>query len=121
LNVNDGYIVKVLGARKTIFGTAWYQLNHASVKKGVSRFHVATWFGVASYRKLKVLPKKHDIVCPICEHDLVILRYFGDKWFETDRLAVNFCQDSIEDYLEDGRPVWVEVQPKKYGSGSSEY
>ena len=25
----DGYIVKVMGARKTIFGTAWYQLNHA--------------------------------------------------------------------------------------------
>ena len=47
LNVNDGYIVKVLGSRKTIFGTAWYQLNHASVKKGVSRFHVATWFARA--------------------------------------------------------------------------
>lgn len=39
----DGYIVKVLAKRKSIFGTAWYQLNHASVKRGVKRFHVATW------------------------------------------------------------------------------
>jgi hypothetical protein len=44
------------------------QLNHASVKRGVKRFHVATWWGVCSYRKLKL--KKGDRirrnVCPIC-------------------------------------------------------
>ena len=45
----DGYLVKVLGERKTVGGTAWYQLNHASVKVGVERFHVATWWGVVSY------------------------------------------------------------------------
>jgi len=42
----DGYIVKVLGKRKTVFGTAWYQLNHASVRVGGKRSSVATWFGV---------------------------------------------------------------------------
>ena len=30
--LEDGYYVKVLGERKTIFGTAWYQLNHASLR-----------------------------------------------------------------------------------------
>jgi hypothetical protein len=63
----DGYIVEVLGKRKSIFGTAWYQLNHASVRRGVKRFHVATWFGTCSYRKMKL--KKGDRIprntCPI--------------------------------------------------------
>jgi len=116
----DGYIVKVLAKRKTIFGTAWYQLNHASIKVGVKRFHVATWFGVASYVKAKVEAVKNKVVCPICQHDLVRLRYNGVKHFETDRLAVGFIQDSFEDYLEDGRCVWVEVQPKVYRSGNYE-
>jgi len=75
--VNDGYIVKVLAKRKTVVGTAWYQLNHASIKKGVKRFHVATWFGVCSYRKLKVTIELKKRVCPICGRDLVKLRYCG--------------------------------------------
>ena len=117
----DGYIVKVLDKRKTIFGTAWYQLNHASVKIGVKRFHVSTWFGVASYRKLKVVPEKREVVCPICQHDLIVLRYFGDKYFETDRCSTNFVRDSFEDMYENGRCVWFEAPPKKYRSGSSDY
>ena len=63
----DGYIVKVKGERKTIMGTAWYQLNHASVKRNVARFHVATWFGTCSYRKLKVTIEKRKELCPICQ------------------------------------------------------
>ena len=31
LNVADGHIVKVKGARKTIFGTLWYQMNHMTI------------------------------------------------------------------------------------------
>jgi len=101
----DGYIVKVFGERKSIFGTAWYQLNHASLKIGVNRFHVCTWFGVASYRKLKVTIEKHKVTCPICMHDLVTLRYFGSKDFVTDRLSPDYVQDSFEKYKENGRPV----------------
>jgi len=74
---NDGYIVKVLPKRKTVGGTAWYQLNHASVKKNITRFHVATWFGVCSYRKLKFTAEYRKRVCPICQHDLVKLMYVG--------------------------------------------
>jgi hypothetical protein len=28
----DNYLVKIKGERKTIFGTAWYQLNHSAIK-----------------------------------------------------------------------------------------
>ena len=31
--MKDDWIVKVLGERKTAFGTAWYQLNHSSYDK----------------------------------------------------------------------------------------
>jgi hypothetical protein len=63
----DGYIVKVKGARKSVVGTAWYQLNHASLKRGVERFRVETWFGTCSYRKLEVTPELRKDVCPICQ------------------------------------------------------
>lgn len=104
----DGYVVKVKGKRKTVGGTAWYQLNHASVKAGATRFHVATWFGVCSYRKLKVM--KADVkkpVCPICGHELVHLRYFGSH-----REEYESRRDGLADIEEDGREVWVVVEDK---------
>lgn len=48
---NDKYIVKCFEKRKTVIGTAFYQLNHASLRVGIRRFHVATWFGVCGYPK----------------------------------------------------------------------
>jgi len=114
----DGCIVRVLGKRKTVGGTAWYQLNHASVKKGVVRFHVATWFGVCSYRKLKVSAEYQKNVCPICGHILVRLDYFGVKCFVLDRNSPDYRRDSFEDLMENGRVVWVERVKRKWGSGS---
>ena len=108
----------MLGKRKTVFGTAWYQLNHASIKKGVRRFHVVTWFGNCSYRKLKVTVEKRVDLCPICQHDLIGTRYFGVKDFVLDSASSGYRRDSFEDYEEDGRPVWVEKV--KCGSGSYE-
>jgi len=110
----DGYIVKVLGKRKTVFGTAWYQLNHSSIDTTKKRFHVATWFGVCSYRKMKVTVEKRKALCPICQHELVDLRYFGNK-----QLCMHE-RDSFEDLEEDGRVVWVEYEPKRRSSGSYE-
>jgi hypothetical protein len=99
----NGYIVRVMGERKTIFGTAWYQLNHSSYKVGVKRFHIATWSGCVSYRKLKVTPEMRKDVCPICQHELIKIRYFGSK-----RLQLSEERDSFEDLVEDGRVVFVE-------------
>jgi len=109
----DGYIVKVKDARKSVVGTAWYQLNHASVKRNVEHFRVATWFGVCSYRKLKVTVELRKEVCPICQHDLERLRYSGNKSFMTDKSSAEYKQDTIEDAVEDGLPVWSVWKPEK--------
>ena len=104
----DGCVVKVLGERKTVGGTAWYQLNHSSIDVTKTRFHVATWFGVCSYRKLKLTVERKKSVCPICQHDLVRVMYFGVKVFAMNRSSPEFKRDSYEDYEENGRVVWVE-------------
>ena len=110
----DGCIVRVLGKRKTVGGTAWYQLNHASIKKNVKRFHVATWFGSCSYRKLKVTVEYKKNVCPICQHELEEMGYSGSKPSILECLFsdVYSCgtRDSYEDYEEDGRVVWTVVK-----------
>jgi len=111
--VKDGFIVKVLGERTTVGGTAWYQLNHSSYRVGVERSNVATWFGCCSYRKLKVTVELKRAVCPICQHDLEELRYSGDKpdilaVFGSSRLSggrLDFDADAVED----GRDVWSVV------------
>jgi len=115
----DGCIVRVLGKRKTVGGTAWYQLNHASVKVGVVRFHVATWFGVCSYRKLKVTVEMRKSVCPICQHDLVKIGYGGVKRFVTNRDSPSFRRDLFEDMDEGSGDVWYPIV-KRRGSGSYE-
>jgi hypothetical protein len=116
----DGFIVKVAEdkwgrkeVRKSIFGTAWYQLNHASIRIGSEHFRVASWFGVCSYRKLKVPPeflKRSANVCPICQHELIRLRYNGVVrfvgGFRTER-------EFYPDVAEDGRVVW-EVDERKH-------
>ena len=104
----DGWYVKVMGKRKTIFGTAWYQLNYASYAIGGQRHTVATWFGNCSYRKLKVTPEVRKKLCPICQSELVRIQYSGKK-----RLYLSEEDDTFEDYLEDGDVVWVVVKKRK--------
>ena len=118
----DGCIVKVMGKRKSVYHTAWYQLNHSSVKKNVKRFHVATWFGVVSYRKLKVTVEYRKSVCPICRHELAEHIYYGNN---PDILAVlrsdrSSCEirRGYADLVEDGRIAWVQRVRKYWGSGS---
>lgn len=116
LNVSDFHIVKVAAdkygrklVRKTIFGTLFYQLNHATMVKGKVRVRVATWVGVCAYTKLKlkVGDRKKGGVCPICQHDLVQVSYVGvgeinnGQWWE---------EQFEDDYLDDrGVPKWIEI------------
>jgi len=104
--LKSGWIVKVFRERKTVLGTAWYQLNHASLKPEVERFQIARWFGVCSYRKMKLakgdrIPRK---LCPICGHELENIKYVG--------LGVpceEFWIKEFEDEYLDGdeRPKWI--------------
>ncbi len=103
----DGWIVKVLGERKSVYHTAWYQLNHASIDVTKKRFHIATWFGVCSYRKLKLTVEKFKAVCPICGHDLEDIRYFGNRVFVLDRSSPEYKGSFFADFVEDGRVVWA--------------
>jgi hypothetical protein len=109
----DGFIVKVFGRRVTIFGSAWYQLHHSSYDSSVKNFHIATWFGVCSYRKLKITPKERRQLCPICQSELVEIRYIGSRFeqFEGKR-------EGFTDYVEDGVVAWVEVVKSKSIAGA---
>lgn len=120
LNVKDGWIVKVLEERKkaygtdkpNIVGTAKYELGHASYKVSAKRANVVRYFGVVSYRKLKVVPVKEPCVCPHCKRELVRIDYVGsdDKvlnWFNSRFDGVS--KRSWLDFRENGVPAWVTV------------
>ena len=107
LYYKDNYIVKVLGRRKTVFGTAYYQLTHATIDVTKKRFHVATWAGVCSYRKMKVTPEKRRELCPACQCELIDIEYLGIKSLSSER-------DSFEDYEENGFPAWGEKAKPYY-------
>jgi hypothetical protein len=105
----DGYICKVKGARKTVFGTAWYQLNHASIKSDAKHFRIPRWFGVVSYRKLKLAKSDRRIekrTCPLCGEYLEHIKYVGAG---EPYVAGQFWIKEFEDeYLDgDGRPKWI--------------
>lgn len=106
--VNDKWIVKVFGKRKTIFGTVWYQLNHASYNSTVKNFHVITWWGVLSYCKLKFTPEMRKQLCPICQGELGGVCYVGlnPEQFRDKR-------EGFADYREGGVVVWEEVKRRK--------
>jgi len=70
----DGWIVKNKGLRDSVFGTFYYQLSHAGVKKG---YHTLTWFGELSYSKLKVEEEPNPDVCPLCNTKLRLIFYYG--------------------------------------------
>jgi len=124
-NEVDGIYVKVKGKRKSVWGTAWYQLHHSTIKKGVRRYHVVRWFGVCSYRKLKIskeLRKEWDALhkpkCPICGHSLVRHEYCGRE----RNVIVLFgkrrgSRESVKGFY-DKASEWVEQSER--GSGSYE-
>jgi hypothetical protein len=111
----DGWIVKVLEKRKTVGGTCWYQLNHCSIRRGVKKSHAATWFGVCSYRKLKLINGKDVGIkhkCPICSRDLVRVRYLG----VFSALSIS-RRGKILGMFDDGKPLWEVVVSRKFKGG----
>ena len=110
-NSGSGWIVSVKGARKTIHGTAWYQLNHATIVRGAKRSCVTTWFGVCSYVKLRL--KKQDRIrrdlCPICQHELEEVIYVGEGVPEALTSFDSYMvREWEEPYLDkNGSPNWI--------------
>jgi hypothetical protein len=73
----EGWVIKNLGVRKSVGGTAQYQLSHCSEKRGRQS---VTWFGRLSYNKLRVAPEPESEkeVCPLCQAELVPLFWVGE-------------------------------------------
>jgi len=83
---SHGWVVKNAGIRKTVSGTALYQLSHAGFN---ASYHTVTWFGSLSYNKVKVpkMPIEKD-VCPVCGSELQNLWYFGNDKLPEEKVSV---------------------------------
>jgi hypothetical protein len=115
-NKKDGWVVKVLDKRKTVGGTCWYQLNHSSIRRGSKKSHAITWFGVCSYRKLKLINGKDVGIhhkCPICGSELVRIRYLG----VFSGLLIPRRGEISNMFSEDGKPLWEIVVERKFNDG----
>jgi hypothetical protein len=111
----DKYLVKVLPERKTVFGTAWYQLNHATIRVGLKRFHAVTWYGCCSnrmYSSAKFISKAED-VCPVCSGEMVKCFHAGKRFIVKNVGHVGYEACFVDDeFDEDGEANYPEV----YGS-----
>jgi hypothetical protein len=114
LKKTDGLMVKVLEKRKTIGGTLGYELNHASVLKGVSRFHVLTYFGKCSYNNMGHVEDK-KLCCPICGLPLERHNYIGVLPLSAFKRKGKI-EDRMFDAEEDGKEVFI---PRSRGCEAS--
>ena len=104
------YIVRVLGERETIFGTAWYQLNHATLRVGVKRFHVVTWFGVCGNRKFKSEKVASENLCPACHEEMRKCVYVGKRHIVKDVGSADYVPLFVDnEFGDDGEPNYIEV------------
>jgi hypothetical protein len=108
---DNGYIVRVLDERKTVFGTAFYQLNHATLRLGVKRFHVVTWFGVCGYNNFKGEGLGVGVVpCPACGEEMVRSVHVGKRRIVKDLGDAGYRSVfADEEFDEEGKPNYVEV------------
>ena len=114
----DRYLVKVLDERKTVFGTAWYQLNHATVRvSAFSRFHVVTWFGCCGNRKYSSAKIESEDVCPACGNEMVKCAYMGKQVIARDIGDPNYRAVFVDDeFDENGEAKYPEmVGSRGYG------
>jgi hypothetical protein len=106
----DGCVVRVLDERKTVFGTAHYQLHHATIRVGVKRFQSVTWFGVCSYRKFKSEKVRSEVLCPACHDEMVKSVYVGKRHIVKDVGEVGYVPWFVDDeFGEGGEPNYIDV------------
>jgi hypothetical protein len=107
---DTGYIVRVMDERETVFGTAWYQLNHSTIRLGVKRFHVVTWFGCCGNRKFKSANVDVENVCPVCESEMVRSVYVGKRRIVKDVGHPDYVPLFVDDeFDDDGEPNYIDV------------
>ena len=106
---NDGYYVKVFAERKTVFGTAFYQLNHATIRLGVTRFHAVTWFGSCGNRKYGTPKVSSEVTCPACGDEMVRSVYVGKRHIVKDVGHPDYVPVfPFDEFGEDGEPNFID-------------
>lgn len=77
---NHGWVIRNLGVRKSVSGTALYQLSHAGFSK---KKHSVVWFGALAYNKMRCpkLPKEEHL-CPVCKEKMVAAK-LKDPYMKT--------------------------------------
>ena len=70
----NGWFVKYLGVRKSVFATFYYLFSHCGIRH---RIRSVSWFGDLSYSKLEkeILPVYDK--CPLCKRKLMEIYYKG--------------------------------------------
>jgi hypothetical protein len=112
----DGYLVKVLGIRKTVFGTAKYALNHATIKVGIRRFQSVTWFGICGYRKYQSGKVKAEVKCPACDSVMVKKVYVGKRHIVKDLGSPDYLPVFLDDeFGTSGKPNYVDAVGGRFG------
>ena len=121
---NDGWVVKVFGKRKSVFGTAVYQLDHASYIIGKVRGRVYTWFGDCSYRELKIPvdTPKVESKCPHCNGVLepIVRTVNGTVLVVTDLSDINYKSSLWLPYSDSSGVLWIS-KPEVLAGGNSEF
>jgi hypothetical protein len=106
----DGILVKVHGERTTVFGTAFYLLNHATLKLGVKRFHVVTYFGKCGNRKYASGKSETKNVCPACGEEGVKCYHVGKKHLVKDIGDEDYVPLFVDDQFgENGEENYIEI------------
>jgi len=107
----DKYIVKVFDERETVFGSAFYQLNHATIRvSAFSRFMSFTWFGSCGNRKFAGVKGKSEDVCPACGGEMEKSVYVGNRFIAKNIGDVDYKAWFTDDeFDEDGKPNYVSV------------
>jgi hypothetical protein len=108
-HVDDGWIVSlaknekgVVEKRSSVFGTAWYQLEHSSHQVGVRRFQIVKWWGVLNNCKLKTIPKVVEHNCVVCKSPMKKGHLpFGVEGVISNRGEKGFVKNFMVDHVED--------------------
>ena len=109
LYAQNGYIVKNLGVRKSVYATISYQLSHAGIYMKAEgergKKATVTWFGYLAYTKFHYQSEPTKHVCPICEGVLHVVEWRGEG--DPPLLTIDNPSDTGEYFL-DASLDWVQ-------------
>ena len=106
-HVDDGWIVSmaknskgVVETRKVLFGTAWYQLEHSGLQRGVKNFRNVRWFGSLANCKLKTVVRPVRVRCAVCKSEMHLDYPIGVEPVISNRGEKGFVKNFYSDHVE---------------------